>query len=134
MRRITRGRAVAALLLSSALLGCSGASTAEVRGEVSVDNAPLKKGHIRFVGTDGKAGEGEVADGKYAVTGVPVGEVKVEITAPKVVGTRKMYDTPDSPTVEDIQELLPAKYNAKSELKMTVQSGSQEKKFDLQSK
>lgn len=135
MSRRVRRWAVAALLFSFVALGCSNSDAgAEVRGEVFLDNAPLQKGHIRFVAASGKAGEGDIADGKYAVTGVPVGEVKVEITAPKVVGKRKMYDTADSPVVEDIQELLPARFNVKSELKLTVQSGTQEKRFDVQAK
>lgn len=58
----------------------------------------------------------------------------MEVTAPKVTGKRKMYDTPDSPTVDEITELLPARFNTQSTLKMTVQSGRQEKRFDVQSK
>jgi hypothetical protein len=45
-----------------------------------------------------------------------------------------MYDTPDSPTVDIVAELLPAKYNVNSELKMTVDGAAQEQNFNLQSK
>jgi hypothetical protein len=45
-----------------------------------------------------------------------------------------MYDTPDSPTVDTVVELLPARYNVNSELKLTVDGTVQEKNFDLKSK
>ncbi len=90
---------------------------------------------IRFVPADSKIApvDAEVVNGKYEAR-VPAGEVRVEVTAPKVTGKRKMYDTPDSPTVDEITELLPARFNTQSTLKMTVQSGRQEKRFDVQSK
>ena len=65
---------------------------------------------------------------------VPPGAKRVEISAPKVVRKIKMYDTPDSPVVEETAELLPARYNVRSDLTMTVQRGSQEKRFELTSK
>ncbi|HJZ55627.1 MAG TPA: DUF1416 domain-containing protein [Gemmataceae bacterium] len=115
--------------------GCSGNSEATVTGEVTLDNQPLKKGRIQFVSADGKttAAEAEVADGKYAVKVAP-GEYKVKISADKVVGKHKMYDTPDSPEVEDVRQLIDARFNDNTELKMTVQSGSQEKKFEVTSR
>jgi hypothetical protein len=35
--------------------------------------------------------------GKFS-SEVPIGESKVEIRVPKVVGKKKLYDTPDSPS------------------------------------
>lgn len=124
------------VLFLVALAGCSGAGSAgTVSGEVKLDGQPLKKGLIRFVPADGKSQTADtgITDGKYTAT-VPLGDKVVEITAPKVVGKQKMYDTPDSPVVETVAELLPARYNARSDLKMTVQKGSQEKHFELKSK
>ncbi|HEY1189273.1 MAG TPA: hypothetical protein VGE74_16595 [Gemmata sp.] len=125
-----------ALLLGCAALGCSsGSSEAVVSGEVFLDDQLLPKGLIRFVPTDGKLSpkDTEIVNGRYALV-VPPGEMKVEITAPKVVGKRKMYDAPGSPEVEDVKELLPARFNTQSTLKMTVVPGRQEKRFDVQSK
>jgi hypothetical protein len=65
---------------------------------------------------------------------VPVGEKKVSISAPKVTGKRKMYDTPDSPTVDVVEELLPPQYNRQSTLTLTVKPGKQEQTYDLKSK
>ena len=41
-----------------------------------------------------------------------------------MVGKRKAYDTPESPTVDIVEELIPARYNVNSELKVTVKKGS----------
>jgi hypothetical protein len=137
MNRALRTIWAAAPLAALALLaGCSGGPAAgTVSGEVTLDGQPLKQGLIRFVPADGKTAtaDGPIADGKYSVA-VPAGEKKVEISAAKVVGRHKMYDTPDSPVVEDSVELLPARYNVRSELTYTVTKGPQEKKFDLTSK
>src|SRR5262245_17140485 len=122
------GWTIAGLLLAATLVGCSSSDThGEIVGEVFLDNAPLSKGQIRFVPTDGKRSptDAEITNGKFTAR-VPVGEAKVEITAPKVIGTRKMYPTNDSPTVDDIVGLLPARFNVESKLKMTVEPGRQE--------
>jgi hypothetical protein len=50
------------------------------------------------------------------------------------VGKRKAYDTPDSPMVDIVEELIPARYNANSELKVTVKKGGQKETFALASK
>jgi hypothetical protein len=135
-RLVPKWAAAVAVLAPVLLAGCSGGGTAgSVSGEVTLDGQPLKTGIIRFVPADGKTptADAGITDGKYAAT-VPVGEMKVEITAPRVVGSHKMYDAPDSPTVDDVVELLPARYNVRSELKMTVSKGRQEKRWELTSK
>jgi hypothetical protein len=57
--------------------------------------------------------------------------MRVEFSAPKVVGQQKMYDTPDSPKVDVVAELLPRRYNVQSELTLDVQLGSQHAPFKL---
>src|SRR5262249_38253762 len=115
--------------------GCSSASgKGSVSGEVTLDGQPLKEGVIRFVPVDGQSptADAAVVGGRFKAT-VPLGEKRVEISAPKVVGKRKMYDTPDSPAVDDVVELLPPRYNVRSDMTMTVRKGSQEKNFELTS-
>ena len=127
---------VLGLLLGLACAGGCAADTGKgtVRGEVTLDGQPLKEGRIRFVPEDRKSPSVDtaIADGRFQAT-VPVGPQRVEINAPKVVGKRRMYDTPNSPVVDEVRELLPARYNVRSELTMTVQPGSQKKSFDLNS-
>jgi len=136
MNRFARAGGLAAGVFGLVLLaGCSGSSEAKVSGDVLVDGQPLKKGRIEFVPAAAKAAaaSAEVTDGKYAVKVAP-GEYKVKINGDKVVGKHKMYDTPDSPTVDDVRELVAAKYNDQTELTMTVQGGSQEKRWEVQSR
>ena len=117
--------------------GCSSSEAGKgtVSGEVTLDGQPLKEGRIRFVSADGLSATADTAivDGRFRLK-VPIGPMRVEISGRKVVGKRRVYDTPNSPVVDEVGELLPARYNARSELTMTVEPGSQEKRFDLSSK
>jgi hypothetical protein len=103
-------------------------------GDVTFDSQPLQSGTIRFAPTDGHSSPAEapIANGKYAAT-VPVGESRVTISAPKVTGKRKTYNTPESPTVDIVTELLPAQYNTQSTLTLKVAAGSQQQNYDLNS-
>lgn len=125
-----------ALILASVLAGCSSKHAGgTVKGTVTLDGQPLVAGQILFVAVDqaSPSAEATITAGQFEAL-VPPGEKRVEIRAPKVTGKKKMYDTPDSPTVDVTVELLPAKYNVNSELKMTVDGSAQEQKFDLLSK
>ncbi len=120
--------------LVATLAGCSSEGTKGlVEGTVTFDSQPLEQGLIRFVPVDGTSqpADATIAAGKFTAE-VPVGDFRVEITSPKVVGKMQMYaDVPDSPTVDRIEEAIPPKYNVNSELKMTVTKGKIEKQFDL---
>ena len=125
-----------AVLLIAVIVGCSSKpSGGTVKGTVTLDGQPLAAGQILFVAADqnAQAAEATITAGQFEAL-VPPGEKRVEIRAPKVTGKKKMYDTPESPTVDVVAELLPAKYNVNSELKLTVDGSVQEQKFDLQSK
>lgn len=129
-------RGCAALLVVAMLAGCSSdGAKGIVEGTVTLNSQPLEKGLIRFVPVDGNSqpADGTIAAGKFTVN-APVGDFRVEITSPKVVGQTKMYDAPDSPTVDKIEEAIPPKYNVQTELKITVTKGKTEnKQFDLTS-
>lgn len=127
------GRRWLTILLVGAL-GCAPAPNV-ISGTVTVDGQPLKEGLIRFVPVDGKSNPESrpITDGKFSVP-VSSGEMRVEISANKVVGKRKMYETPDSPVVDDVVELLPPRFNVESQLKITVNGGSQTENFDVQTR
>jgi hypothetical protein len=121
------------VILGFAAAGCSSDSShGTVRGTVTLDGAPLANGLIRFVPADGQspAGEATITNGKYSAKVQP-GDKRIEIMAPKIVGQRKVYETPDSPTVDRVEELLPARYNTRTELTATVTPGQQQKDFEL---
>jgi hypothetical protein len=122
--------------VASFLIGCGPKEQkASVLGSVTLDGKPLASGQIRFSAADGQGvtAGASITDGKFTAV-LPPGEMKVEINAPKVVGKSKMYDTPDSPVVDVVKELLPPRYNAQTELTITVQPGEQQRDFALKSK
>jgi hypothetical protein len=107
-----------------------------VSGEVTFDGQPLKDGRVQFTPLDGKGQTGgePIKDGKFTAK-VPVANMKVEISANKVVGKHRVYEgDPNSPVTEDVVELIPPKYNFNSELMLDVKPGSQTVKYDLKSK
>jgi len=126
-----------AWVLAAALVaGCSSESPkGTVKGEVTLDGQPLAAGLIRFVPVDGKTqtADGTIAGGKFSAL-VPLGDMRVEVTAPRVVGKMKMYNTPDSPEVDRVEEAIPPQYNVESKLTLTVVKGEVEKKFELKSR
>src|SRR5262245_37956910 len=128
--RILPGVVLLALL---ALVGCGGGKDATVSGTVKVGDVPLEKGHITFIPVDGKTGTAgaEISNGRYSAK-VPVGKMKVTITAPRVAFKKKLYNTPDSPegvlTAEDLHE----RYNDKTELTLDVTPGTNNKDWTVE--
>jgi hypothetical protein len=120
----------------TAVGGCT-AKKPVLSGLVTLDGQPLDNGSITFIP---EAGDGQTAgatigpDGRYRVEVSPT-KMKVAIRSAKVVGKRKMYDTPESPLVEIFDDLLPARYSDmnKTELTVTVVPGENEKDFALTS-
>lgn len=127
--------AVAALLVG--IPACSdGPARGTVVGKVTLDGQPVESGAIRFAAVDGLSptAGAQIKDGAFKAE-VPVGEVKIEITAPRKVGTKKAFEqAPDSGTVDIVTEAIPARYNQKSELTMTVQRGMNSKDFELKTR
>jgi hypothetical protein len=115
--------------------GCGGrAGKGTVTGRVTLDGNPVEKGTIQFFPVDGKGQTAHaLIQGGNFTAEVPVGPKRVEINAPRVVGKRKAYDTPDSPLVEEYRETIPTKYNARSELRTEVKPGRNEADFGLKS-
>lgn len=127
---------IGVLLLTSALTGCSSKSGGNVvKGTVTLDGQPVATGKILFVAADqsSPSAEAQITSGQFEAMVAP-GQKRIEIRSPKVTGKKKIYNTPDSPTIDTVVELLPAKYNSNSELTMTVEGAEQEQNFDLKSK
>jgi len=69
-------------MLSLVLAGCGGPGTV-VTGNITYEGQPVEKGQITFTPADGKGpiGGGEIAGGKYSVSGLEPGQKVVQITA-----------------------------------------------------
>lgn len=126
---------VVVLAATVSIVGCAEPTTGTVTGTITVDGTPAKEGSIAFFPLDGKSRTSgtEIVDGKY-VAEVSLGESKVEIRVPKVVGEKKLYDTPDSPVKPLLDESLPPKYNDATELTLKVVPGENQKDYNLSTK
>ena len=131
-------RALVLGLLAAVVIGCGkgdGLQRVVLSGDVTYLGRPVTEGSIVFVPSDGTSGPSlavNVVDGRYradSLGGVPVGNYRVEILAYRKnadgrqhvgpapqLGSRDHADAP--------QQYLPVKYNVKSQLKTTVESGS----------
>src|SRR6185295_13421709 len=104
--------------------GCSRSDIGTVTGSVTVDGEPAKVGAISFFAVDGRAptAGAPIVDGKFSAQVNP-GVCMVQIRVSKVVGKKKIYDTPNSPVREVWAEVLPPKYNDNTQLKLDVKRG-----------
>jgi hypothetical protein len=133
--RYTAGLVLVALAVAAGGCGKSDGKV-PVRGSVSLDGEPLEQGRIELIPSDGKGTTtgAEILDGDFQLRADP-GPKTVHITAQKVVGTEKMYpNDPKSPEHDIIEQLIPARYNARTELKCDIKAGENDDlSFSLES-
>ncbi len=131
-------RFIALLAFASvvAVVGCDhGPQMSEVTGVVTIDGNPVQKGSISFEPTDGHGftAGATIEDGAY-VAKVPPGEKRVRITGFEVVGQAPAYpNIPNSRMNDIVKDIVPPRYNSKSELKLTVEKSATTGNFDLKS-
>lgn len=122
----------AGLLLAA---GCgSSDGLISVAGTVSFDGTPIENGTVQFrsLGADGKAYATPVVNGKYEVR-LPAGDTAVEIRASRIIEGK--FDESNPGVKEPKGEMyIPAKYNSRSDLKVSVQSNVSDQNFELTSK
>lgn len=116
-------------LLLAVLLGCSagdGIRRGAVEGTASLDGSPIADGVARFVPTGDTTGplvDAKITAGSFALpqkTGPCVGTQRVEIFAFQKTGKMIVEDGEET---EEIKQLVPPRYNTKSELTVTIQEG-----------
>ncbi len=120
------------LLVVVIATACRPPTHGTVSGTVTIDGKPAASGSIAFIPADGISAPagGEITAGRYSAVVSP-GSARVEIRCPKVIGERKLYDTPDSPIKPVLAESLPARYNDESVLTVDVRLGANPHDFDL---
>jgi hypothetical protein len=135
MMNYTYTKLTVVLLCGALAAGCSDPTVGKVSGTITVDGEPAETGFIGFMPVDGESGsEGApITDGAYEAT-IPLGKFRVQIRVPKVVGEKKLYDTPDSIVSPVMAEALPPWYNDDTELEIEVVSGETTKDFELSTK
>ncbi len=126
---LLRPFALFALLVLHCATGC-GSKFGNVSGTVTLDGTPLKGVAVRFEDEGGSATIARTDEaGKYVLQysldemGAPIGKHKVTIFTPAPVTEGTGDRAP--------KEVVPAKYNTKSDLIREVHSGSQVIDFEL---
>jgi hypothetical protein len=128
--------AVAALGLAAlaSVAGCAPAG-ATISGTVTLDGAPLEDANISFVpqaSGQKQASWATITGGKYAIpasAGLGTGVFRVEIRASRATGEKA-----NDPTLISTKEVVPARYNSRSELVADLKPGQNVANFDLKSK
>jgi hypothetical protein len=149
-----KGRFCSSFILLAVLglaVGCSGSGDdlerEEVSGTVTLDGTPLATGSISFsptgpsTGSPGQTGGGGViSGGKFTIArdvGLSPGNYNVSIFASDKPAERtKPAQAGGGKPSELAKELIPAKYNAKTELKAEIKKGGGNNNltFSLESK
>lgn len=113
------------------LAGCGDGRRA-IDGTVTFDGQPLAKGTIEFERTEGGlVREGDIVqNGRFKVT-LPDGKYKIKVNAQKAVGKIKETNMGQTNEVDVFEELIPDRYNNKTELTLEVNPGTTECKLTL---
>jgi len=119
-----------ALLLITA--GCDRATGVKINGTVTLDDAPLPTGSIKFFyGDQVPAGIAEIKAGRFTCDCKPEGKMRVEITA---IRDATQVDKAAGMGVPKVQ-YLPRRYNMDSELTADIAAdATKELEFKLSSK
>jgi hypothetical protein len=126
---------VVSWIVACGIWGCGKPETI-VEGIITCDGVPLAAAVVQFVPitSDGQTSHAFThADGSYRARVSPI-RLTVPGNAPKLVGKRKAYDTPDSPLIDVMNESLPARYNVRAASVLFVEpvvGASTTAKFDL---
>ena len=129
---MTRGfkSIVVLLMIFSFAAGCQ-SMTGKTAGQ-NVDDATIT--FVPTVGGQRQAAWATVKGGQYAIVakdGLGTGQFRVEIRALRATGEKA---NPNEPTMIPAREVLPSKYNSKSELTVEIKPGQNTANFDLKSK
>jgi hypothetical protein len=124
------------LIFIATFMGCSGGTGVSISGKVTLDGEPLDDATISFVPISSgqqDAGWATVEDGRFTVptsSELGTGQFRIEIRALRSAGQANSND----PTLVEAKEIIPIRYNLKSELTREIKIGQNQVDFDLTSK
>ena len=122
---------LAAAFVALASVGCRGDGRTEIQGVATWNGAPIEEGYVELSPTDGQGQVvgADIKNGAFVVRTVP-GEKQVSVIAQKKIGERP--PTERIPHAEPIFcQFLPAKYNERSELRVTIAADEPTLRLDL---
>ena len=131
-------RIIAAATLIHCFAGCGGGKM-KLSGDVSFDGKPVEKGKIVLTpigGTRGSSVGAAIEKGRFlipAAQGAPVGgEYKVEIAVIGPSGRKipNIFD-PKGPPLDENTNIIPARYNVQSILRVKVSPAPAENHFEF---
>ncbi len=118
-------------------VGCGGGGEpASVSGEVTYAGQAVDNGNIRFDATAETASDpaaARIEGGKYQIpesAGLKAGTYRVMISASEVTGTTTDPETGEE--VDQVRDVIPEKYNVKSDLTAELSPGENTKDFSLE--
>lgn len=132
MHIIRAGTVVGCWIALAFVVGCSGGpKMVDVHGMVTLDGKPLSNGTLRLVPQDGQSATigGSIENGEFDVR-VQLVNYRVEISSTQLSINAKPVDRHDLANAP-VEQLIPEKYNTKSELVLEVQPGLNDPHFDL---
>jgi hypothetical protein len=126
----SRPVAICSVALLAFCTGCGGDGFKEIRGTVTYDGKPVKTGTIMLLPPDGRGPTAAaiITDGDYS-TKVALGPKQVKIEGFEVKGTRHYPGS--MMTCEDREQILPERYNTKTEVSCDVTPGVRTYDFTL---
>lgn len=103
----------------------------KIRGTVTIDGKPLKKGKVEYIPIDGKTGTSGavITDGTFFIERVPATKQRVQFSSRIVTSPP---GTPDELITTAL--ILPERYNSRSDIETDVKPGLNEPVYDLKSK
>lgn len=130
---VLRSACLAALAV--VLPGC-GSGKPVMEGRVTLDGAPLQKGSILLVpaGEKGQTAGAGIVEGRYRMEASP-GPMKVIINSPRKTDQKVHVPTPEDTgsMAHNYVDSVPSRYNAATELVVTIRPGRNEFDFALES-
>jgi hypothetical protein len=118
-----------------AFAGCGKGASAE--GTVTFDGAPVDGGSITFTpeqGTTATPRGAQIAEGKYVIkseNGLAPGKYRVSVVWNKKTGKTIPNKSDLGTNIDETQQVIPSRYNSKTELTAEITSGSNTFNFDL---